>query len=138
MKFSISTAAFAVSCFLVDSVSASYFNSCTPSNPGWWDNANPKHFYLVAECKTTTGAIKKTKLDLSKCIANDNGFMVARANGGFHGSCSGMYIESGRILTASCRNNDGVYLAVQRLSLEPFVSNQNGVLSCFGIPAVDW
>ncbi|KDQ19709.1 hypothetical protein BOTBODRAFT_41072 [Botryobasidium botryosum FD-172 SS1] len=86
---------------------------------------------LQATCRTASGGSVTSTIDLSRCIANDNGNLSCRANGGFTGSCSvDSSLGTGNTwLYATCRTSGGGY---QRASFDvnSCVGNLNGNLAC--------
>ncbi|OQE44999.1 hypothetical protein PENCOP_c002G06025 [Penicillium coprophilum] len=107
---------------------------------------------LHANCAMPSGVYNVgTQLVLNLCLANDNGRLVHRANGGWDGSCniSGWNPDqfTGTVMHASCKNNAGQYVSTSiDLSESPstlvntptahndekdnFVGNLNGNLAC--------
>ncbi|CAF3433873.1 unnamed protein product [Fusarium graminearum] len=100
------------------------------SQPGGNANYPKDRFSLYAWCRKEKGAWSESFLNLSKCIANDGGNLVARENGGMGGSCRDMRL-SGTVLLSRCVNNNGGTTDAS-IDLNRLVGNRDGALTCFG------
>ncbi|KAI6763256.1 hypothetical protein HG531_013153 [Fusarium graminearum] len=80
------------------------------SQPGGNANYPKDRFSLYAWCRKEKGAWSESFLNLSKCIANDGGNLVAREK---------------------CVNNNGGTTDAS-IDLNRLVGNRDGALTCFG------
>ncbi|RPA71091.1 hypothetical protein BJ508DRAFT_345809 [Ascobolus immersus RN42] len=77
-----------------------------------------------------------SEMELSDCIANDNGVMVARENGGFWGSCQSCSLDastsSSQWFNCICKDREGNFLNTS-INLAEFmaVDDQWGNFYCF-------
>jgi len=92
-----------------------------------YDNTNGK---LSAVCLDGHAGENWSELDLSTGIANDNGVLTIRQNGGFFSSCEDVHIDVNMgsvILHANCRNNQGTYVYTT-VDINTAIGNSNGYL----------
>lgn len=82
---------------------------------------------LNAQCKNKKGKYIKTSLNLSSCVGNNNGKLVA-GSGSYHKSSKGCKVAK-NVLNCQSKNKKGKYLKAS-LALNTFISNINGALKC--------
>ncbi|HVK63742.1 MAG TPA: CVNH domain-containing protein [Polyangium sp.] len=86
---------------------------------------------LVASCKRRDGSINThTNILLELFIANDDGSMVWRRNGGFASTCVLPSLEGSK-LRALCRKRDGSGV-VSTIDLDENIANYDGKLEYVG------
>ncbi|KAK8039641.1 hypothetical protein PG993_008052 [Apiospora rasikravindrae] len=95
---------------------------------------------LEASCRTASGSWRHSRLSLNSCLANDNGVLVWRKNGGAMSSCRYGRPQTGRYaLCWSCDMRGGstdfdcVELGTNVHRVDDRINNQDGRLECFGI-----
>ncbi|KAI0013973.1 CVNH domain-containing protein [Xylariaceae sp. FL0662B] len=84
--------------------------------------------WILAYCRDKGGLQWHSVLNLNHCIANDNGHMNPRQDGGFAASCHDLYLHSDLTMTATCDGGDGSPASV---FLNDFINNDDGELICF-------
>ncbi|KAK4206387.1 hypothetical protein QBC37DRAFT_393491 [Rhypophila decipiens] len=87
-------------------------------------------YALECRCRNSAGAVDWTRIVLNRCLANANGQLDWRRNGGFQGSCSSYVLEGNRNFQSKCRNNAGATNWAWAKNLEERIHNWNGVLGC--------
>ncbi|RPA77207.1 Cyanovirin-N [Ascobolus immersus RN42] len=106
---------------------------------GWVASCNvPKTKYggdtyeIKAYCKNKKGEYKWSTVNLDRCIANQDGIMVPRLNGGFSGSCDRRSLGNpNNLYTAECRTIKGGWdYRKSTLDMNTFMTNVDGVLKC--------
>ncbi|KAI1331464.1 hypothetical protein F5Y16DRAFT_360013 [Xylariaceae sp. FL0255] len=75
-------------------------------------------------------------IDLNYCLTNDFGVMRTQANGTFGDDCQQFQFlhDDSTVLQAHCKKGSGGYVRTT-VDLAPIFTLENGVLSCFDIPA---
>ncbi|KAK0635427.1 hypothetical protein B0T17DRAFT_612294 [Bombardia bombarda] len=91
--------------------------------------------YFACDCKTVSGSTTTSGIALSNCYSNNNGDLVAQANGGAFLSCSagslGPAAGGALFLGVACPRNDGSTHSYSiNLNVGP-LHNNNGQLQCF-------
>ncbi|KAB5536017.1 hypothetical protein GE09DRAFT_338118 [Coniochaeta sp. 2T2.1] len=72
----------------------------------------------------------ESRLDLSNCVGNFDGVLVAAANGAYSQTCSQCSL-SGTTLTCLCKTPKGTPGSKATVDLNAFVQDYNGRLKCF-------
>ena len=88
---------------------------------------------LYAVCGTGNGGWNLSALRLGDLLANDNGALNWRQNGGFSGSCYQIRIEQNRRLKATCPRRDGSE-SYMDIDLDEKINNLGGNLVIHDIP----
>ncbi|KAK3290983.1 Cyanovirin-N [Chaetomium fimeti] len=92
---------------LAAKVTASYASSCRNCRLEKWDSMPFSGLdyghYLLCDCKQANGQWHASRLDLNRCIANSDGYMVSRAEGNLGRSCHGYGLLEGKTFTAFCK-----------------------------------
>ncbi|CAI4216689.1 unnamed protein product [Parascedosporium putredinis] len=126
-----------------------FFASCKSN---WYVERGTSIMY--AECSNEDGDFVESRLDLNKCIANDNGALSGRERGNFYNACrsclpdtllpvAGEDVGSGglvpslppqtSILTCACSQKDATEVLNSDVDLDAFIgSDADGILNCFG------
>ncbi|KAJ0110279.1 hypothetical protein J7T55_000712 [Diaporthe amygdali] len=88
---------------------------------------------LTGICKNTAGTFVSSPINLNKCLGNQNGNLVASKNGNALDTCSACSVtnNSDAFKCNNCRDSSGNSHA-SSIDLSLAVSNNNGVLTCFG------
>ncbi|KAJ7320959.1 Cyanovirin-N [Mycena albidolilacea] len=95
-------------------------------------SVNISNVVLTTTCRNSVGGLVTSSISLNSCIANANGQLVARFNGGFSASCPGVtFIGTGTTATliGQCHNNGGT-LVTSSIDLNVVFTNNNGLLTC--------
>ncbi|KAM7185750.1 Cyanovirin-N [Naviculisporaceae sp. PSN 640] len=96
-------------------------NSCTIVN----------NVALRCNCRNEGGGWIWSDLDLNKCLANANGQLDWRLNGGFGGSCRGYLLSGGQHFQTQCTTYPGgPYNWTWSKNLDERIHNWNGILVC--------
>jgi hypothetical protein len=82
---------------------------------------------LQADCRRTDGTSKRSKIDLDKYIANENGNLILQPNGQFSRTCTDMSISDG-VLHCLALQANGQFRQAASIDLNNFVKNDNGNL----------
>ncbi|KAF7342480.1 CVNH domain-containing protein [Mycena venus] len=88
---------------------------------------------VTAVCADNVGNLHDTKISLGVCMANDDGALHCRVNGGAGGSCvfSSLFQSgTGVFITADCRTIAGGNVHTSNFQLNDCFSNTNGALTC--------
>ncbi|KAF3906952.1 hypothetical protein AA313_de0208858 [Arthrobotrys entomopaga] len=88
--------------------------------------------WVQAFCGDGHGGYPFAEVNVNKCVANDNGDLHWRKNGGFSGSCTidlATGVQSNGYLLARCRNNKGK-IGITGIHLNDHLVNRNGKLTC--------
>ncbi|KAF3926261.1 hypothetical protein ABW20_dc0105278 [Dactylellina cionopaga] len=91
-----------------------------------------RDIYIQAFCGDGHGGYPFTSVNVNDCIANDDGNLHWRKNGGFSGSCSfdlSTGVQSNGALLVRCRKNNGS-VAITGIFLNEHLVNRNGRLTC--------
>jgi hypothetical protein len=88
---------------------------------------------LYATCKTGKGDTNFAAIRLGDLLANDNGALNWRQDGGFASSCYGIRIEHNRRLKATCPRIDGSE-SYMDIDLDEKINNLGGNLVEHDIP----
>ncbi|KAK6543498.1 hypothetical protein TWF694_000244 [Orbilia ellipsospora] len=91
-----------------------------------------KDIYVEAFCSDGHGGSPLASVDVNTCIANDNGNLHWRKNGGFSGSCTidlATGVQSNGYLIARCRKDNGSTV-ITGIYLNDHLVNRNGKLAC--------
>ncbi|KAM7208334.1 Cyanovirin-N [Naviculisporaceae sp. PSN 640] len=94
-----------------------------------WKDDNRLTWTLECDCDNKAGQRPTTSINLNNCLANANGIMVWRRNGGAGGSCDPIdlgYSRGSLTFQAKCRPSP--YAGT--INLSERIHNQNGVLAC--------
>ncbi|KAF8207433.1 Cyanovirin-N [Mycena galopus ATCC 62051] len=95
-------------------------------------NVNAQTDVLTTTCRNSAGGSVTSSINLNVCIGNANGKLVARYNGNFSGSCSGLtFLGTGSTATliSQCRNDGGTFASTS-IDLNAVFTNKNGFLNC--------
>ncbi|KAI0115555.1 Cyanovirin-N [Nemania sp. FL0031] len=114
------------------------------ANAGWREECNfggNAQFHVIHErpylstlCPSHTGRQICTMLDLSYCLMNSNGHLVATINGHFERSCESCKLTGANatVLSCSCRMfGKNAPLQATEIDLEGVVQNRDGRLGCW-------
>ena len=92
---------------------------------------------LQADCKRRDGSIRRSTIRLNDYIANDDGRLHWRRDGGFKASCGnvrlkgGIPLEGAPILTAGCMTRGGL-ITHPTIDLDEGIANVDGKLVYVG------
>ncbi|KAJ8107330.1 hypothetical protein ONZ43_g6767 [Nemania bipapillata] len=119
--------------FLLGIVNAGWREECSFGGNAQFHiiNAVP---YLSTLCPSSTGRQICTMLDLSYCIMNSHGHLVATINGHFERSCENCRLTgtNATVLSCSCRMfGKGAPYQDTSIDLEGVVQNRDGRLACW-------
>ncbi|KAJ7097199.1 hypothetical protein B0H15DRAFT_773636, partial [Mycena belliarum] len=94
----------------------------------------PNTATLSASCANVNGNFVQTTIPISNCVANDNGNLNCRANGGAGSSCVFFNIQSALgsffTISAHCTTASGGSNTVNNFDMNNCLTNQNGKLTC--------
>ncbi|KAM7188126.1 Cyanovirin-N [Naviculisporaceae sp. PSN 640] len=87
--------------------------------------------YLECRCRNLAGVEPWSSLNLNNCLANSNGYLVWRRNGGYYNTCGGSLwqVYEGSWLKTTCAAANGAWVSTE-INLNAKIHNQNGVLAC--------
>ncbi|KAI1500540.1 Cyanovirin-N [Biscogniauxia marginata] len=111
-----------------------FYSECSPS---WSLGYRGSSHFIVATCPGTAYANASSitsALSLGDCLANDEGSLEAQALGGAMSFCRDCHGVNGTAkLLCDCRETGGYYIT-SVINLDTVIENNNGILSCFGLP----
>ncbi|KAI3317848.1 Cyanovirin-N [Xylariaceae sp. AK1471] len=118
---------------LLDATSAGWREECNYGGNAQFNIISGKP-YLSTLCPSSAGRQICTILDLSYCLMNARGNLVATINGHFERSCKNCHLTgtNATVLTCSCQmfGKDAPWQDTE-VDLEDIVANQDGFLSCW-------
>jgi len=82
---------------------------------------------LQADCHRKNGDTRRSKIDLDRFVANDNGSLVVRPNGNFSKTCSDITFSDG-VLHCLAQQSNGNFRQASQLNLNNFIQNNDGNL----------
>ncbi|KAL0935460.1 uncharacterized protein CTRU02_210051 [Colletotrichum truncatum] len=116
---------------LLSTAAANFMDTCMECGIGGGPGTPDP--YLVCMCRRNNGNYERSQINLSRCITNANGRLVAQANGGFGGSCFGTSIANSWTLRSKCNTIGGGRVDTSIDLYWVPIDNFNGDLRCYGL-----
>ncbi|KAI0600559.1 Cyanovirin-N [Biscogniauxia sp. FL1348] len=111
-----------------------FYNQCSQL---WSIGYRSSQDFVVATCPGTAypNATSVTSaLSLGDCITNNEGSLQAQALGGMTSFCRNCRGVNGTAkMLCDCKESGGFYIT-SVIDLDTVLENDNGILSCFGLP----
>ncbi|KAI5924700.1 Cyanovirin-N [Camillea tinctor] len=130
---------FLLTCLATLSAAAGgFFDECSPS---WSIGYRSSQHFIVATCPGTGYASADANvtsvtsaLSMGDCLVNVEGSLEAQALGGATSFCRNCHGVSGTAkMLCDCKESGGYYIT-SVIDLNTVLENDNGILSCFGLP----